>query len=134
MFIVVIYCTVQAERRDAFLTEVTALRRATRGEPGNIAYGCFEDPINPGQMTFVEEWQSRRDIDEHMAKPYTQAFLAAVVPMLELARSLGVSVRGLSVNVGSQVAEARKQYEQAREEAARAAGEHARFAAQTSPP
>ena len=36
---------------------------------------------------------------------------AAVMPMLELARNLGVKVRGLSFHVGSQVAEARKYVE-----------------------
>jgi ornithine decarboxylase len=36
---------------------------------------------------------------------------AAVLPMLELARSLGVRVRGLSFHVGSQVAEPRKYVE-----------------------
>jgi ornithine decarboxylase len=36
---------------------------------------------------------------------------AAVLPMLELARSLGVHVRGLSFHVGSQVAEPRKYVE-----------------------
>ena len=36
---------------------------------------------------------------------------AAVVPMLELARSLGVTVRGLSFHVGSQVAEPKKYVE-----------------------
>ncbi|MBK7904812.1 MAG: type III PLP-dependent enzyme [Proteobacteria bacterium] len=36
---------------------------------------------------------------------------AAVVPMLELAQSLGVTVRGLSFHVGSQVAEPRKYVE-----------------------
>ena len=82
MVIVIIHCTVQADHRDSFLAAVAALSRATRSEPGNIAYGCFEDPANPGRMTFVEEWQSRRDIDAHMARPQTQAFLAVVMPML----------------------------------------------------
>jgi ornithine decarboxylase len=36
---------------------------------------------------------------------------AAVVPMLDLARSLGVTIRGLSFHVGSQVAEPRKYVE-----------------------
>jgi ornithine decarboxylase len=36
---------------------------------------------------------------------------AAVIPMLELAQSLGVTVRGLSFHVGSQVAEPRKYVE-----------------------
>lgn len=90
MFIVIIYCTVQADRRGAFLAAAADLRRATRAEPGNIAYGCFEDPANPCHMTFVEEWQSRPDIDAHMARPQTQAFLAAVVPMLAAAPSARV--------------------------------------------
>jgi quinol monooxygenase YgiN len=82
MFMVLIQCSVQPEHRAAFLAGAADLRRATRAEPGNIAYGCFEDPAEPGRMTFVEEWQSCADIDAHMAQPYTQAFLQAALAML----------------------------------------------------
>ncbi len=82
MFIVVIYCSVQPQYRDAFLAGAADLRRATRAEPGNIAYGCFVDPADPGNMTFVEEWRSRADIDAHMAQLYTRKFLQSALAML----------------------------------------------------
>ena len=82
MFIVIIYCQVRPERRAEFLAGVAALRDVTRQEPGNLAYGCFEDPESPGRMTFVEEWQSQDAIAAHMAQPYTTDFLAAALEML----------------------------------------------------
>lgn len=82
MFIVIIYCKVQPERHAEFLSGVAALCEATRKEPGNLAYGCFEDPQNPGSMTFVEEWQSQDAIAAHMAQPYTTTFLAKALEML----------------------------------------------------
>lgn len=88
MFIVVIHCTVQPQHRDAFVAGAADLCRATRAEPGNIAYGCFEDPTEPGHMTFVEEWHSRADIDSHMAQPYTQTFLQAALGMLSAPPSM----------------------------------------------
>jgi quinol monooxygenase YgiN len=82
MHIVIIHCAVKAEHRQEFVTRVGELIRVTRGEAGNIAYGCFEDPGASGRMTFVEEWRGRGDIDAHMAQPYTQAFLQVALPML----------------------------------------------------
>lgn len=90
MFVVIIYCRVEPDQRNAFLAGAADLRRATRQEPGNIAYGCFEDPMNRGDFTFVEEWQSRPDIDQHMAQPHTQEFLAAAMPMLSEPPSMRV--------------------------------------------
>lgn len=82
MFIVIVYCKVRPERRSEFLAGAATLCEATRMEAGNLAYGCFEDPGNPGTMTFVEEWQTADAIAAHMAQPYSGAFLAAALNML----------------------------------------------------
>jgi len=82
MFIVIIYCTVRPERRAEFVSAVSDLCDASRRDSGNLAYGCYEDPHNPGRMTFVEEWQSQDAIDRHMAQPHTQSFLAIAMDML----------------------------------------------------
>jgi quinol monooxygenase YgiN len=82
MFIVIIYCAVKPDCRADFLAAAAVVRAATRQEPGNLAYGCFEDPQTLGCMTFIEEWQSREAIQAHMAAPHTQAFLGRAMAML----------------------------------------------------
>ncbi|MGE5537086.1 MAG: putative quinol monooxygenase [Gemmatimonas sp.] len=82
MHLVIIYCRVKSNCRPAFLRSAASLCETSRGEPGNVAYGYFEDPTRPGRFAFVEEWASRQDIDRHLAQPHTQAFLNAALDML----------------------------------------------------
>jgi quinol monooxygenase YgiN len=82
MHLVVLTCRVKSNYRLAFLKRTAELQEATRREPGNIAYGYYEDPVRPGRFAVIEEWDSRDDIDRHLAQGYTQSFLAAAMEML----------------------------------------------------
>jgi quinol monooxygenase YgiN len=82
MHLVIITCRVKSNHRLGFLKRAAELREATHMEPGNIAYGYYEDPVKPGRFAFIEEWRSRDDIDRHLAQGYTQSFLAAAMEML----------------------------------------------------
>jgi quinol monooxygenase YgiN len=82
MHLVIIYCRVKSNCRPAFLRRAGALTETARGEPGNLAFGYFEDTVKPGRFTFVEEWQSREDIDRHLGQSHTQSFFGAALDML----------------------------------------------------
>jgi quinol monooxygenase YgiN len=82
MHLVVLTCRVKSNHRVAFLKRAAELREASQREPGNIAYGYYEDPVKPGRFAFIEEWESRDDIDRHLAQGHTQSFLNAAVDML----------------------------------------------------
>lgn len=82
MHLVVITCRVKSNQRFAFLKRAAELRDATQREPGNIAFGYYEDPVKPGRFAFIEEWDSRNDIDRHLSQSYTQSFLSAAMEML----------------------------------------------------
>lgn len=90
MIVVIIYCTIDAGRRDEFLTAVAELVSATRQEAGNLAYGCYSDPTNSTKMTFVEEWETREAMEAHMAQPHTKAFLQFATSILTTAPSARV--------------------------------------------
>ena len=39
---------------------------STRKEIGNISYEVFQDSEESTHLTFIEEWQSKEALDEHM--------------------------------------------------------------------
>jgi quinol monooxygenase YgiN len=81
MHLIIIYCRVKSNCRPAFLRRSAALSETARAEPGNLAFGYFEDTVKPGRFTFVEEWASREDVDRHLSLTHTQAFFGAAHDM-----------------------------------------------------
>jgi quinol monooxygenase YgiN len=49
----------------------------TRKENGCLSYELYQDTNNPGIFTFVEEWESREDLDVHLKTPHLVAASAA---------------------------------------------------------
>ena len=82
MHLVIITCRVKSNCRLAFLRSAATLTEAARNEPGNLAFGYYEDTVRPGRFAFIAEWKSRDDVDRHLAQPHTQSFLAAMLDML----------------------------------------------------
>jgi quinol monooxygenase YgiN len=63
---------------------------ATRKEQGCLAYDLFESVSEPGFFVSVEHWETRADIDRHMAALHTVTFLTVagacvgVPPVIEV--------------------------------------------------
>lgn len=45
----------------------------TRKESGCLSYDLYQDTTNPGVFTFIEEWESREDLDVHLKSPHLVA-------------------------------------------------------------
>ncbi|MGB3410326.1 MAG: putative quinol monooxygenase [Microthrixaceae bacterium] len=54
---------------------VEPLVAATLAEPGNITYGFWLDPLDPGRTRVYEEWESTDAMDEHMGSAHMATFL-----------------------------------------------------------
>lgn len=50
----------------------------SRAEAGCIAYEVCRMKEDPAQLVVLEEWESQEALDEHMATPHFQGFLAQV--------------------------------------------------------
>ena len=46
----------------------------TQQEPGCIAFDLHQSLDDPCQLRFCELWESRAALDEHLQRPYIQAF------------------------------------------------------------
>ena len=77
MLIIHVRAVIKPESREAFLAAARQVIAQTRQEPGSLSYSCYEDLAELNVFIFYEEWRTQADIDAHLAKPYTQAFLAA---------------------------------------------------------
>lgn len=58
---------VKEEKRSEFFKVVKELIAITRAkDKGCIKYELFEDSEDSNLLTFIEEWESRKDLDEHI--------------------------------------------------------------------
>ena len=65
----------KAETLDAVKEMLRALVGPTRQEPGCITYVLHQSTDDPCSFVFLESWKSQGDLDEHLQKPYLQAFI-----------------------------------------------------------
>jgi len=62
----------------------------TREEPGCISYVLHQSKDDKSSFVFVENWASQLALEEHLQKPYLQAFVARADELL--AEPLDVSL------------------------------------------
>lgn len=72
----------QADKLQQTEQTLTGLIGPTREEPGCISYTLHQSNDDPCVFVFVETWRSQADLDEHLQKPYLQAFVAAAGELL----------------------------------------------------
>jgi quinol monooxygenase YgiN len=60
---------VDPSRRDEFLEGRRSAIGAARSEQGCIEYAFSADAIDPGRVRIFERWESRADLDTHLAVP-----------------------------------------------------------------
>ena len=73
-FIITIVC--KPGTRDTILARAPEAQRATRAEPGCIAYDFYTCTDDPDLLVFVESWVDEAAHAFHMEQPYTKAFIA----------------------------------------------------------
>jgi quinol monooxygenase YgiN len=62
--------------------ELLSLIATTRQEPGCINYDLHQVVDNPALFLFHENWTSKKHLDDHLARPHLQAFLAKANDLL----------------------------------------------------
>jgi quinol monooxygenase YgiN len=68
----------EAALREALL----ALVPTTRQEPGCLNYDLHQALDHPSQFLLHENWTSKQHLDEHLARPHVQSFLARANELL----------------------------------------------------
>lgn len=72
----------KAGREEDVLREILSLITPTRSEAGCINYDLHRSQDDPALFCLYENWRSRRDLDDHLATPYLQAFLGKAPELL----------------------------------------------------
>ncbi len=78
MLIVSGIISVEASDHDAMVGLIAPLVDATLAEPGNVTYGFWADPANPGVFRVYEEWSTPEAMAEHMATDHMANFLVGM--------------------------------------------------------
>ena len=63
-------------KEDQVQKELSSLISPSRRDPGCINYDLHRSQANPTHFLFFENWESREQLDAHLAKPDLQATLA----------------------------------------------------------
>ena len=78
MLIVSGIISMEPEGHDAAVALIGPLVEATLAEDGNITYGFWTDPSQPGVFRVYEEWESDEAMATHMATPHMATFLTGM--------------------------------------------------------
>jgi len=62
--------------------ELVKLVTPTRSEPGCVVYDLYQSGDSNSLFMFYECWKSKKDLDEHLQKPYIKAFMEKAGEML----------------------------------------------------
>jgi quinol monooxygenase YgiN len=63
---------------DAARDALEKMVRATRAEPGCLAYGFATDVLDPSILRIFERWESEEALAAHFAAPHMATFLQAL--------------------------------------------------------
>ncbi|MCO5130413.1 MAG: antibiotic biosynthesis monooxygenase [Xanthobacteraceae bacterium] len=74
MIYIVATLTVKPEMRAELIEGAKACIKATRQEPGNIAYDMHESVTDPTKMVFVEQWDNAEALEPHRKAEHMKAF------------------------------------------------------------
>jgi quinol monooxygenase YgiN len=67
---------------ETLLQEILALIPPTRAEAGCINYDLHRSADDPALFMLYENWVSMKDLEEHLAMPYLEAFKAKAPDLL----------------------------------------------------
>ena len=68
----------QAGKADVVAAALLSLAGPSREEPGCMLYDVCRSKSDANELLVLEEWESQAALDEHMATPHFQAFVAAI--------------------------------------------------------
>jgi quinol monooxygenase YgiN len=79
MILVDAQCCISPERQDDFVREVRKIVPIVQKEAGCFRYDLFAD-MKSGHFHFIEEWESKKHLDDHIAQPHMQEYFSKTAP------------------------------------------------------
>jgi quinol monooxygenase YgiN len=79
---VIAYHRARPGQEKALREALLAVCGPTRAEKGCLNYDLHDSPEEPGVLVFLENWQSKADLDAHLASAHIDAFRAIAPGLL----------------------------------------------------
>ncbi len=78
MIIVTLRIKVPGNRRKDFLDSVRSMLGPTKVQPGCISCDFYQDLNDPDALLYVEEWQSRQNLEHHVKSDLYRIILSVM--------------------------------------------------------
>lgn len=78
MIIVLAQATARPEHRDALAEELVKASVTSRNDPGCLDYSFQSNVEDPNAFTSIERWESREDLDAHLATAHVAELISAL--------------------------------------------------------
>lgn len=82
MILVLAQAHARPEHRDALAEQLVKASVISRDDPGCLAYSFQSDVEDPNSFTSIERWESRADLDAHLATPHVAALIGSLQGMV----------------------------------------------------
>ena len=79
MILVDAQCSILPQRHSDFVREVQKIIPTVRREVGCSRYELLSEGL-PGHFHFIEEWESKKHLDDHIAQPHMREYFAMTNP------------------------------------------------------
>lgn len=80
MILVDARCVILPEQEHDFIAEVQKIIPIVRREDGCLRYELFTGVHVSGVFHFIEEWESKKHLDDHIVQSHMQEYFAMTVP------------------------------------------------------
>lgn len=78
MILVLAQASARPEHRDELAAQLTKACVTSRNDPGCLAYSFHSDVENANAFTSIEHWETREDLDAHLATPHVAELIASL--------------------------------------------------------
>ncbi len=78
MILVLAQASALPEHRDDLAEQLTKASVISRNDPGCLAYSFQSDLEDANSFTSIEHWESREDLDAHLATPHVAELIASL--------------------------------------------------------
>lgn len=95
MLLLIVHLEVVPGRLDELVEVANVVARESRGEPGCLAYGFYQDTGQPTSFVFVERYTNREALAHHRSQPYFATFKAQMLDLVRSRRAELLSVERL---------------------------------------
>ena len=90
MIKVVAKCYLKESEIEKFMEYASIMVEETKKEPGYVKYELYRDTEDETVFTFIEEWNSKEDLETHFETPHFKKYIPLMKEMHSKAEEVNI--------------------------------------------